>query len=267
MNDHDALLAAVLANPGDDLPRLVLADWLEESGQPALVARAHFIRAQVEAASLPEGSPDRAACEEKAADLYRDYGAGWNATLPEWTTWSDTLFRYHRGFVAELITTPRRLFRDAHELAAVAPVTQLQVRTTNTPNTLMHYAKDWPWFERVWTLWIGPRLALPEPPGGADPFRLTTFHHLTGLRRLSLAENSLNDDWIVRFAAQLPRTAFSATLAELDLSRNRITDAGAHTLATARGLDQLHTLDLRANRITESGLTLLRRRFGERLEV
>ena len=30
---ESALLAAVLANPADDLPRLVLADWLEENGQ------------------------------------------------------------------------------------------------------------------------------------------------------------------------------------------------------------------------------------------
>jgi len=29
-SDHDNLIAAIIANPGDDLPRLVLADWLEE---------------------------------------------------------------------------------------------------------------------------------------------------------------------------------------------------------------------------------------------
>ena len=30
MTDRDALFAAVLANPGDDTPRLVLADVLDE---------------------------------------------------------------------------------------------------------------------------------------------------------------------------------------------------------------------------------------------
>ena len=41
MTTSDALLAAVLANPADDLPRLVYADWLEENGEPE---RAELIR-------------------------------------------------------------------------------------------------------------------------------------------------------------------------------------------------------------------------------
>lgn len=40
-----ALLAACRARPADDLPRLVLADWLDENGQPE---RAEFVRVQVE---------------------------------------------------------------------------------------------------------------------------------------------------------------------------------------------------------------------------
>jgi uncharacterized protein (TIGR02996 family) len=42
--EQAALLATVLDNPGDDTPRLVLADWLEENGQ---AERARFIRAQI----------------------------------------------------------------------------------------------------------------------------------------------------------------------------------------------------------------------------
>lgn len=40
-----ALLAACRARPGDDLPRLVLADWLDENGQGE---RGEFVRVQVE---------------------------------------------------------------------------------------------------------------------------------------------------------------------------------------------------------------------------
>lgn len=43
MDDGDRLLQAVLDDPGDDAPRLVLADWLEERGDP----RGEFIRVQV----------------------------------------------------------------------------------------------------------------------------------------------------------------------------------------------------------------------------
>ena len=47
MTTENALLAAVLAAPDDDLPRLVYADWLEENGQPE---RAEFIRVQCDLA-------------------------------------------------------------------------------------------------------------------------------------------------------------------------------------------------------------------------
>jgi uncharacterized protein (TIGR02996 family) len=53
--EWEAFLAAVAAAPDDDLPRLVAADWLEESGD---ADRAEFIRLQCELA-LP-GDPDRA---------------------------------------------------------------------------------------------------------------------------------------------------------------------------------------------------------------
>jgi uncharacterized protein (TIGR02996 family) len=52
--DYLALLAAVRANPADDLPRLVLADWLRENGQPE---RADFIEVQCEIARLRPARP------------------------------------------------------------------------------------------------------------------------------------------------------------------------------------------------------------------
>lgn len=45
-----ALIASILANPQEDTPRLVYADFLEEQGE---VERAEFVRAQVELARLP----------------------------------------------------------------------------------------------------------------------------------------------------------------------------------------------------------------------
>ncbi len=47
--DRDAFMAAILAAPDDDLPRLVFADWLDEHGEPE---RAEFIRVQCELARL-----------------------------------------------------------------------------------------------------------------------------------------------------------------------------------------------------------------------
>ncbi len=58
MAEREALIAAVLADPDDDLPRLVYADWLDEQGEPA---PARFIRAQIALAALPEWDPQSAA--------------------------------------------------------------------------------------------------------------------------------------------------------------------------------------------------------------
>src|SRR6266536_2625699 len=54
MSDRDALLAAICAQPDEDTPRLVFADYLEENGEPD---RAAFIRAQVEFARTPPWEP------------------------------------------------------------------------------------------------------------------------------------------------------------------------------------------------------------------
>mgnify|MGYP001566510381 CR=1 FL=1 len=45
------LLKTIIDNPGDDAPRLILADWLEDYGESE---RAEFIKAQVELATAPE---------------------------------------------------------------------------------------------------------------------------------------------------------------------------------------------------------------------
>lgn len=47
MTDREALLANILAAPGDDLARLVYADWLREQADPLRVAAGRFLWAGV----------------------------------------------------------------------------------------------------------------------------------------------------------------------------------------------------------------------------
>lgn len=51
MTPEQAFLADILANPDDDTPRLIYADWLEEDGPNH---RAELIRVQCELAKLPD---------------------------------------------------------------------------------------------------------------------------------------------------------------------------------------------------------------------
>ena len=58
LSDRDALLAAIRANPDEDTPRLMFADWLDEHGDDASRTRAEFIRLQCEIARLADDGSD-----------------------------------------------------------------------------------------------------------------------------------------------------------------------------------------------------------------
>jgi uncharacterized protein (TIGR02996 family) len=106
MSDRDALFEAVLDAPGDDAPRLVFADWLDENGEPD---RAEVIRLQIEAARTPSYEPRYDALNKRADALIAAHGAAWR--LPNLRSRDQT---FRRGFVEE-ITVPVDVFRQSGE--------------------------------------------------------------------------------------------------------------------------------------------------------
>lgn len=98
MGERESLLAAVCADPGNDLPRLVYADWLEENGDPH---RARFIRAQVEADQYIDGDSRKDDLNRLAERLQRGRVTAWRGPLPagRGANWG----RLHRGFVSDLV--------------------------------------------------------------------------------------------------------------------------------------------------------------------
>lgn len=92
MNDEAALLAAIIAYPDEDTPRLMYADWLDENGQPE---RAEFIRIQC-AADADE------AAEDRAAELEEHNRAKWLAGLPQFP---GAQWEFRRGFPEYLIVS------------------------------------------------------------------------------------------------------------------------------------------------------------------
>ncbi len=126
VTDEQSLLRAVLLSPADDLPRLVLADWLDEHGQPE---RAEFIRVQVEEARFdchhpfaPSGPVPwcrRCVLRHRGRRLLTRHGASWAAgvaVLFDLRRWESTGekgrrdavtpgligWEFRRGFVAEV---------------------------------------------------------------------------------------------------------------------------------------------------------------------
>jgi uncharacterized protein (TIGR02996 family) len=279
-SDREALFAAVLAAPDDDLPRLVFADWLDETGHPANAARAAYIRLQVEADRHPPGSSDRLEMTRQAEELRPSFKDEWDQAF-ESAELLDTVVGRRRGFVDTVGASPGRLTAVGGRMFAAAPVRALRVVE---PYGMAGFADRWtaftglPFLTRVRDLQIGPhlytlsrgrRLSLPTDRNpGPDPLAgLLACPYLTGLRRLALSGNGIEDAGVVAFVSNFPAATFAGTLAELDLSDNQVTDAGAHTLAAGRGFDRLERLVLTGNRITPAGVARLRVRFGDRVLV
>jgi uncharacterized protein (TIGR02996 family) len=68
-SERDALMATIIADPADDTPRLVYADWLEEHGQEE---RAELIRVQCELSQQGDSEPtESASCRLNGTSAWR----------------------------------------------------------------------------------------------------------------------------------------------------------------------------------------------------
>jgi uncharacterized protein (TIGR02996 family) len=72
MSDREAFVAAIAANPADDLPRLVFADWLDEHGE---AERAEFIRTQIRLSNADVA--ERKQLDLRARELFREHWQHW----------------------------------------------------------------------------------------------------------------------------------------------------------------------------------------------
>ena len=89
--DAGALFAAVYANPDDDGARSVLADWLQQQGDP----RGELIALQL----VPAGVPGAKARKSRETELLRSHGREWLGLLEPAVQKSG--MKYERGFLAK----------------------------------------------------------------------------------------------------------------------------------------------------------------------
>ena len=235
-SDRDALLAAVLANPDDDVPRLVYADYLEEAGGEANVARARFIRAEVTAEQLPEDDPERERLESLAARQFNRYSFTWNSEIPGWDGVNCGV-TYRRGFAADLSIRIDRFISDGNRLFAAAPFTALRLRQPDSlPRGLTRFVG--PDLSRITTLQVGP-----DEWYSCERIRLVEWvlemESLSNLHRLILSQMAVGCDNVQHLIAAISSPSSVPALTAINLSLNRLGDAGASYLAAARGLVQV----------------------------
>lgn len=145
---YDALLRDVLEHPEDDTPRLILADWLDETGEHG---RAEFLRVQCAIARICRGN--REGCPEPDAGRLDDlisreaalmggvWELGWLDPVPA-RFLSDSVI--NRGFLATLRCPCDWFMGEAVAVFAAQPITRVEL--TDRQPYRADFAQRWGWF-------------------------------------------------------------------------------------------------------------------------
>ncbi|MDB5311977.1 MAG: hypothetical protein JWO38_6179 [Gemmataceae bacterium] len=220
MSDRDALLAAILAAPDDDLPRLVYADWLDENGRAippperrTAADRAAFIRAQIEAARAEPFSPAARAARERADRLLNLHREEWTWHLRGTIEGAE----FVRGFVEHVTVDLRRFPQVADAIFDAEPVRSVRVPRPS-PQAGDGWLEEWSSLESVFEVARLRQITTLELPAvflqEYECDVLAGSPYLDGLTHLSLRENPIQPGWLSDFLAgpRLPH------LTGLDLS-------------------------------------------------
>ncbi len=227
MTDPEDLLPAILTAPDDDLPRLVYADALEETGEPGNITRAEFIRVQIELAKNP-GRLDLVARE---AALRAIHGESWLAASSQekvkHSSSQSTHGQFRRGFV-EVVWMQAAIFvQRAAKLFENDPVVELRVLKSNS---------------REFSL----LLECPE---------------LSRIQTLDLSDRKIGD----RGIACLHSSKFLTRMNGLRLRACNLTNSGFRLLLIGKFPSPLNELDVSLNDISQSEVATLKARFGDQV--
>lgn len=121
--EETAFIQAVLADPNNDSPRLLYADWLDEQADAAASARAEFIRIQCLLAQDRTRHPRLDKYRRRERELLRTYQAAWVAQVVR-TEYSSQC-RFHRGFLTGVALPAHQFFTLVPKLFRLAPIKQL----------------------------------------------------------------------------------------------------------------------------------------------
>jgi uncharacterized protein (TIGR02996 family) len=206
VDERRALMAAIIANPDEDTPRLALADWLDENGDKHDKARAVFIRCQITAA---RGGPDAKAATTRASKLRSGHLKHWVGPLAELLAKHRT-HSFARGMYEEWFATAGDFLKKPHQAAVCERFPLLGVETLYLRETT----------KRVDTLAQSPALAW-----------VAKWHWM---------DAKIEDNGFVALA----RSPYLERLSQLVIDKPRCSDAGLKALAKSKGLPNLRVFGL-----------------------
>jgi uncharacterized protein (TIGR02996 family) len=233
MTDDEAFRRAILANPEEDLPRLVYADFLQERGEEA---RAEFIRLQCASAKLRPDDAEYATLkrEESELQLAHQHEPGWSIPGLKGSV------HFERGFIESLETSAEWLLSANPDELVLHPIHHLRLVNADRFTTELVSLPLWQNLES---------LSLNNNNFGVGT-RLDLFNaaDMPKLRSLSFRNNRL---WPYAVRA-LAETRVAAQLTRLDLSGNPISDEGVEILSQHPAFVGLRELILRSDELSFS---------------
>ena len=238
--EEAALLAAVLARPLDDLPRLVYADWLEETGEASSVARAQFIRLQC-AADTGESTTELA---KQAKILLRKNVKLWLGDVTK--NIPGGLWTFERGFAHGVQLNPTRLFRLVEwSQGVLKPWPTLRTlhvpQASNTIGLVRRAFQLAPFTE----LNISHMCSCGACPIQDELVGFFETPEFEGLQVLNLADNRVDR----AVMAGLTASGRTLPLESLDLSQNHLGVADLTQLFSSPALGHLKCLRLRETQL------------------
>jgi uncharacterized protein (TIGR02996 family) len=267
--EERVFLEPILARYSEDGPRLVYADFLDESDDPVDRARGELVRIQCALARISEDHPRRIELTHREGELLQVH-------LPAWTDHLRGLadgFEFRRGILEGVSVSATTFLNQGEELFRRAPIRR--VRLLDVARHTDRLA-DCPLLGLVRELDLcGNDLG----NGGVNV--LLRSGYLKRVQELDLSFNNICDagirlvarsDAMPRLRAlalsdngkitndgleSLANSPYLAGLRSLDISGNAVGDSGVRSITRSRYLTGLHTLRIRDNSIGDAGVVEL----------
>ena len=117
MDYEHPFVAEIRAQPRDDAPRLIYADYLDEAGDP----QGELIRVQVALSHLAPGEPERRELELREDELLATYADEWLAPLRDVGAEGISSRSLQRGLLERVRISAESFFKHGDELCRRAP--------------------------------------------------------------------------------------------------------------------------------------------------
>lgn len=242
VDQRQALLHAIIADPDDDAVRLVYADWLEEHGAAADRDRAQLIRLQIELEQVEDDARRSAILSECEGLIDRNWQEWSHSFQTEKTGAGYYKATYKRGFLPRMCLDDEDLTDSALDvLLAHEPITKFFMRRIDGfPDAVARWKHL-------------PRIRELSFSGGGDNVKsLLRSPLLTGLQIFE-GSNALDEEDVALIASD-PRFA---GLSRLEIGFNDLPDRAVAVIAQSQTLSNLTAFSFSGTPTTIAALEAL----------